>query len=451
MVRLPVARTLLVAATLITFGSVGASAQETLTLDRAVQDAVERNPSLRSARAATNEQAAHRAEARASWFPRVAFDESWQRSNQPVFVFSSLLASRQFTAANLAGDGLNRPAALGFFRTSIALEQDIFDGGRRKAAVTTASLNEEIAQLTADETAARVAESATEIYGRILKSEALLRSTDGSRDSVRADITRAEHRRDAGVATDADVLALVARAADLDQRAIQLRGDGAIAKAELNRLTGAPIDRAFSVVMPPEGAREAGTDDLASLLAEAETSRPEMRRAAAAQQAVEVARASVRSALLPQVTAQAGWEADGTSFDARAAAWSAGGDLRWSLSLGGAEVARLRSMTDARARAAADAEDARAAVHLEVITAFHRLRTAAAQQTAGRAAVDQARESERIVRDRFESGLAGVTDLLRASGAVLEAEAQRVSAMTDLFVGIVQLRRAVGRPLLSTR
>ena len=156
-------------------------------------------------------------------------------------------------------------------------------------------------------------------------------------------------------------------------------------------------------------------------------------------------RKSAHAALIPQVAAQAAFEFSGTQFNDRASAWLVGAEVRWSLSLGGAERARLQAATEARTRAAADAEDVRAAVHVEVVTALRRLQAAAARRAAGRAAVEQARESHRITRDRFEAGLAGVTDVLRASSAAVDAESQRVSAVVDVVVSEAMLRRALGR------
>src|SRR5581483_7803901 len=96
-------------------------------------------------------------------------------------------------------------------------------------------------------------------------------------------------------------------------------------------------------------------------------------------------------------------------------------------------------------RAAAEYDDVRAGVHVEVVTAAGRIESARAREAVGRAAADQARESQRIIRDRFEQGLAGVNDVLRASTAVLEAEANRTAALIDTMIADAMLRRAVGR------
>jgi outer membrane protein len=422
------------------------SAQELLTVDRAVQDALAQNASLRAARAAVSETDARFGEARSGWFPRVSVTETWQRGDQPVFVFSSRLAARQFAATNFAIDALNHPDAVGFFRNSIAIEQMLFDGGRQRSIVESARSHREIAQLSSDEASAALVLTTVQAYGRTVMAGAGRRAAEAALEAAREDLSRAQHRRDTGIATDADVLALVAHVADLEQQAIQHEGDAAVARAELNRLMGIPIEREYQVVEPSRDDSSAlATATVDALLTEADGRRPELRRAAAAQRLRDADRQNARAALIPQVAAQAGFDVSGTQFGNRASAWLVGAEVRWSLSLGGAELARLRAAGDARIRAAAEAEDIRAAVHVEVVTALRRLQTANARRSAGRAALEQARESHRITRDRFEAGLASVTDVLRASSAVVDAETQRISAAVDAVVSEAMLRRALGR------
>jgi outer membrane protein TolC len=65
--------------------------------------------------------------------------------------------------------------------------------------------------------------------------------------------------------------------------------------------------------------------------------------------------------------------------------------------------------------------------------------------TVGATAVSQARESQRIIRDRYEAGLVGVGDLLRAAQAVLDAELQHTAAQVEVITAAAMLDRAVGR------
>ncbi len=421
-------------------------AQDLLTVDQAIQQALAQNPSLRAARAAVDETGARVTETRSAWFPRVSVAESWQRGNQPVFVFGSLLSSRQFTAANFAIDALNHPDPISFFQTSVGIDQLLFDGGRQRAAVRGARLQSEITRLSLDEARAQVAVSTIEAFGRVLAAEAATRAVTGALQAAQRDRARAGDRRDAGMATDADVLALDAHVADLEQRRIQHDGDAAIARASLNRVMGVPIGRSYQVADAPRAAAVSpAAADLDALLAEADANRPEVGRAIAAEGVARAGRSQARASLVPQVAAQGIVGASGTSFADRASSWIVGAEARWNLSFGGAERARLRAAAAAETRAAAEADEARAGVHVEVVTALRRLQAADARLAAGRAAVRQAQEAERIVRDRFEAGLATVTDLLRATSAVLDADAQRSSASVDALVADAQLRRALGR------
>ena len=420
--------------------------QEPLTLDAAVKAALDQNASLRAARAASAEAAARVTEARSGWFPRVSFAESWQRSDQPVFVFSSLLAARRFGAGNFALDALNNPDPHGFFRTSVGVEQMLFDGGRQRSLTTAATLHRDIARLAADQAAAGVALETTQAFGRVLTAQAAARSAAAGLEAARQDLSRAEQRRDVGMATEADVLALAVHAADLQQRAIQAEGDAAVGVAELNRLTGAPIDRAAPLVEPStQGGAVLESSNLAELLAEAGRARPELRRAAAAEQVAHAARRQATAALVPRLSANALMDWNGTSFSDRASGWLMGAQMGWTFSAGGAELAQRKAAAESIARARAELDDARAAVQVEVVSALRRVQSARAREAAGRAAVKQAAESQRIIRDRFDAGLATVNDVLRASTSLLDAEADRTSALVEATVSEAALRRALGR------
>ncbi|MEP6467597.1 MAG: TolC family protein, partial [Parafilimonas sp.] len=350
---------------------VAAAAQAPLTLETAVQATLARNASLRAARAGRDEAAAGVAQARSALFPRVSVSESWQRGDQPVFVFSSLLAARHFAATNFAIDTLNHPDPIDFFQTTIGVEHVLFDGGRRRAANDVAARQREIAQAAVDEAASGLAVAATQTFGRIIAVQAAYQASEAGLAAAREDLARAERRRDAGLATDADVLALVVHVADLQQRSIQAAGDGDIARAELNRLMGGPIDRDFRAVEPSNiQLDDPAAANLAAMFAEADAARPEMGRAAASVEIADAGRRQARAGLIPQLAAQGAFEVSGTRLNDRASAWLVGGELRWTFSTGGAELAQITRASASTVRARAEVDEARAAVHVEIVSAL---------------------------------------------------------------------------------
>lgn len=421
-----------------------AAAQEVLTLDAAVAQALTRNPGLAAARAGQDEARFRVDEARSRFFPRVTVSESWQRGNNPVFVFSSLLSARQFTAANFAIDALNRPEAVGFFHGAVVAEQVVFDGGRIRAGLGASRQAAAMASATLAESELDVAARVAATYGRVLTAEVARRAADTAADAASEDVARAERRRDAGTVTEADVLTLRVHLANMRQRAIEAAGQAAVARAELNRLRGVAVETPFATQEPPP-APAGAPRDWSALAAEALANRPDLVRAAAAVDLAEASRRQARASWLPQVGAQAAYQYDGLAFSSRATNWVVGGEARWTFNTGLGDRAAVRAAAAAGQQARASLDEARAAVHVDVLSAVRALESAEARETVAAATVAQARESERIIRDRYDAGMVGVQDVLGAAAAVLGAETTRVGALADRLTAAAALDRAIGR------
>ena len=420
------------------------AARETLTIDQAVAAALANNAMMRAAKAGEREAAAHVEEARAGYLPRVDYVESWQHGNDPVYVFGSLLTEQRFTAANFDLGALNHPDPLTNHQGMIVVQQPIFDS-TRLAGIRSAGLGSQIAQQMTAEGRADLALGVTRVYGMVLQAIAGRKAADAAVDAANDDLTRTEQRRDAGFITEADVLSLQVFLAQMQERQIRAASGEAIARAQLNQLMGVPLDKPFSLVEPPPPSAAttppATNEETAALENRAVVHRADTQVALA-----DTARTAAKAAFLPQVYFQGMYELNGNTFGNRASAWMVSGQLRFNLFAGFGDAARLKAASAAESRAKAERDNALDSVRLEVRTARAEYDAALAREAVGRAAVLQARESQRIIRDRYESGLAGVTDVLRAATALLDAETLRISSIVDVMVGRAALDRAVGRP-----
>jgi outer membrane protein len=420
-----------------------ALAQARLTLAEAIDAAVTRNPALQAARSEADRAAAEAEVARSAWWPALTLTESLQRGNQPVFVFGARLAAERFTAEDFAVSRLNAPEATSLFSTRLFVNQLVFDGGRTPGVVSAAAALRDVASAEADIAVAQMALSVTKLYGEVLSGQSRVRALDANVASAAEDLMRAGRRRDAGSATDADVLAASVQLAEMRQRRLQADAVVASARAQLNRLMAAPVDASFEVVESPP-ASSSGSD-LPTLFKEAEGARPELRRAAAHVRAAEARERQARALWWPQIMARAGLEWNGLRAGDRAGSWIIGGEAQWSLSLSGGDAARRRAASASRNAAVAAMNDLRAAIHVEVLTASRQLETALARITVGAAAVAQSEERARVVRNRYEAGLSPMTDVLAAASATLDAESRRVAAIVDALVAGAELHRALGR------
>jgi outer membrane protein TolC len=418
-------------------------AQTPLTLTEAIARARAQNPDAGSTAAAEREAALRVRQAHAGYWPRVDVAESWQRGNQPVFVFSSLLAQRQFTAADFALDALNRPDPVNNFRAAVTVEQPLFDASTR-ANVAAAAISRDVAvahRLAVDRD---LAASVTAAYGRVLVAAAVRESAAAAAETARADRELVGNRRDAGRATDADVLQLDVYLSRTSERQIRSAADERIARAELNQLMGEPLGHTFALdrsVAPTV----LDTADVASLEAEALKNRPDVKLAALQEQLAGSAASAARGAFLPQVKAQGGWEFNGGTWNARASSWVVGAVATVNLFHGFADKARLAEAREQAARRRFERDKAETAARLAVHVALAGLEAAHASEAVGRTAVEQARESHRVIRDRYEAGLTDAASLLRAAEAVTLAETQQTTATVAVLTETAALERALGR------
>ncbi len=85
---------------ILTLWTFPAAAQDPMSLKDAVQLALKQNKAVEASAAARSAAESRIVEARSGKLPKVNYAESWTRSDNPVFVFSSLLTQHQFSAQN---------------------------------------------------------------------------------------------------------------------------------------------------------------------------------------------------------------------------------------------------------------------------------------------------------------------------------------------------------------
>ena len=427
--------------------AVPAAAQAPLSLSEAIARAKARNPDAGSAAAAEREAAERVTQVRAGFLPKVDVAESWQRGNHPVFVFSSLLAQRQFAPADFAQsrlDALNHPDATNNFRAAFSVEQSLFD--RTTAAnIRAASIGRDMAATGRRLVDHDLTAAVTDAFGRVLIAAANARSAAATVETARADRELAGNRRDAGRVTDADVLQLDVYLARTLEQQVQATSDERIARAQLNQLMGEPLTTMFSLDLTPPAiaidiTNPAGLED------EAVKNRPEVALAVHQEQLAAATVEAAQAAFLPQVAAQGLWELNGGVWSSRSSSWTAGVVARINLFHGLADKARLAEAREQAARRAIEKGKAETMARLDVQIAIARLEAARASEAVGRSAADWAQESHRIIRDRYASGVADVAVLLRSADAVQQADAQQIAARVHVLTATATLQRAIGRP-----
>ena len=419
-------------------------AQDPMSLIDAVHRALDRNKSVEASVAAQKVAESRIAEARAGALPKVNYSESWARSDNPVFVFSSLLTQHQFGEQNFQVGPLNRPDFIDNFQSQVSADQTLYDAGQTKHAVRSAELTKDLTREEGRRTQMEVIASVIRSYCDTLLGAEQLNATSQAMRSAQADLERAQAVRSAGMSTDVDVLSIRVHLASVREQQIRRAADLDVARAALNDALGLPLDTAHTLstaltpLKLPEGL-------LADYEKNALSERPEARQVKLATSLAENRAATARSSLLPQVGFHAAFEADRQRFyDRGGANWLVSIGLRWNLFNGFSDKARIQESKFALRQSEAEQEHAGSAIRLQVRRAYADLRAARQRIEVAKASVAEAEESLRITQNRYESGMSNVTDILRTETAVLEARTRHLTAMHDQRIAAAMLELAAG-------
>ncbi len=424
--------------------------QATLSLAEAASRALEHNPELAIDAPG---QAAARMDlkaGRAGYLPRIDFEQSLTGGNNPVYVFGTLLTQQGFGSANFALDALNSPDPVKNLQTRFTAQQTIYDFGRTSKRVESARLGIDSADLDHEEHVRQVLLATCDAYYSVSLAHSALETARTSIASAEAFVQQAQARVSSGLAVEADLLRGQVHLAVAHQQEIEAQGRREIARASLNRLMGAPLDSAFgdtaalvqmSFALPAED----------ELRAEQLRRRPDYQRMLADVRRAELEAGSRKSDLWPVLGAFGTWEIDNPSLsDYGGNNWGAGISLRWNLFAGGADTARLQAARHRLEQSQRQSEALASSLALQVHQALIEARTAAQQVEAMRAIETQSQESLRILQNRYEAGLATMTDLLAAETSRAAARTALAGAIYRYRVSYARLEYAAGTLSLTS-
>ncbi|MDQ8154356.1 MAG: TolC family protein [Gemmatimonadota bacterium] len=409
-----------------------------LTLADALRRADQAAFANRGARAAADNQRAVAAGALRGVLPAIGADASLLRTTDPINAFGFSLKQRGVSMASFNPATLNDPAAITNYAAGLTLQQplvnvDAWAGLRAARAASAASASQ--ADWTRVTTRANVVQA---FYGAVVAGEmaATMRAAErAATEHVRA----AELAATNGLVTRSDALLARVRAGDVMTQRLEAESRARMARAQLAVLLGAPGDTAFVLpaALPLADARLAVRDG--------SNARADVRAAELARDAARLDRQRASAAMLPRLNGFARYEWNAPDrVGAGKPMWTLGAMLSWSPFGGGAEWAD-RQGAIARARGAdVQAEGARAAASLEREQADESWRVATARVAIADTSVQQSDEALRIVRRKYEGGLAAISELLDAAAANTQARLMRSDARFQLIAAAAARLRAWG-------
>jgi len=416
-----------------------------LTLEQAVQRAVEQGVDMRLARAAVVSANGQVREAFSPALPQITTSLTYTRQFASIYSgldpgsgFDTLFKNTPFGAPNA-------------WNLQLQASQLLWSGGKVGAGLAAAKSFRQVATLQQEETAAEVTFQVKRAYWDAALQGRLVTIAVDNLDEARQHLREVQLYQQAGTRAEYDLLLAQVDAANQEPAVVAARNGYDVARLELKRLLNLPANQplvlmttldSLNPTIPVVVADSVGGPVRPGLAATDATVHQE-------EQLLKVARAD-RWPTLSFTTTFNEQAFPGKFFPVSAdltQGWN--GEVKLSLPLftGFRTSGRIEQAQASVLRAKAQRDQFYLQVDLQVAQARAEVERARALLAARHQTVRQGRRAHHLASVRYTNGMATQVDVSAARVAALRAEVNEVQAVRDYFVALAQLERALGRPV----
>ena len=418
-----------------------------LTLDQAVQRALDQGSDMQLARAAVLEANGQVREALSGALPQITGSVVYTRQ------FASIYQGLSSDTSQLGKLFQNTPfAAPNSWNVQLQATQLIWSGGKVGAGLAAAKSFRQVATLQQSETAADVALQVKQAYWNATLQQRLLEIAAQNLDQARQHLREVELYRHAGTRAEYDLLRAQVDAANQEPGVVQARNSYDVAVLDLKRLLNLPASQELvlqtmlqspDATIPVIADDSLGGPDRPSLAAAEATVREQ-------QQLERVARAdrwptlSATTTYNEQAFPQDVFPGGGDQFHR---GWTGEVKLSFPIFLGFKTSGTIEQAQARVMRARAQRDQTQRQIEMEVTQAKGEVERAQSSLSARRKTVQQAQRAQYLAGVRYTNGMATQLDVTDARVAAQQAEVNEVQATRDYYVALAQLERALGRPV----
>jgi len=415
-----------------------------LSLQAAIDRALEANPTLMAQRAQADAVGALPAKASPAFLPSIELQLQGMRTDDPVAVFGLKLRQGNFTAPDFDIDALNNPDPYGGWNAVATAQMPLLApegiygyAAARKAAAASAA--------GAARAAAATRFFVTRAYWDTQLAAHQVEALDVAIASVRAHRDRAEAMRAQGLVTglDARLAGLKASELEVHRLAAQAQADNARSalRAMLALPDSVPLVLTDSLRLEDAAPACGPADEACSL-----DQRSDL---AAYRYGEDAADLQIKQAWWSQLPAIAAFGSIGhfsqaAPFSDGGGNWTVGVGLSWPILRGLSGVGAVKAAKAEHRAATAQREAAERQAQLEVMEATRMLEAARQRVAVAGAAEQEARQALEHAQLRYRTGAAPITELLDVQAAQTNASLSHLAARRDLLVAAAALDLAYG-------
>jgi outer membrane protein len=320
----------------------------------------------------------------------------------------------------------------------------LYDFGNRKALIENARQLLLAASATQNSTVQNILLNTTVAYYQVQANIAALAAAQQAERAAEESFKAANARYTAGVATPADKLQAQTAYAQLTLQRITTEGNLRIARGNLANMMGLPASRPVLLVASINEAPPGILDSVETLIEQAGQRRPDL---IASEAQLEAARASIdasKAVTKPNISVGISNSLQDGSQLAGNSTTTLGVTVSIPLFSGYAPSYRIRAAEATADLRAAQRDQLRLQISLDVWSAYQNLRTALQSMTASKTLLESAEQSYRVAFGRYKAGVGNIIDTLNAQSALASARQQNIQAGLNSNVARATLAQAMG-------
>ena len=420
-----------------------------LTLQKAIDTALQKNPALLSAE---NDLKAARWDVKRSYFtlfPNVDVEFGYSRLDNATVRRANVFydVGREYFA-NLPGvnpDDIRPSAWLDSYGTRINVVQPIYNGGANWAGVNMALAAKDQQRHSLEQTKQDIIFRVQEAYFNVLKAQEMVALMKEALQSTQEHLNTTRRMMEVGLRSRADELRWEVQLADDEGNCITAENQLAITETALKNVMGVEYGDRFELDTI-QGLPEDVDEPLQALIDRAMEYHPGIR---AAESAVDIQKADVRLAwagFQPKINFiySYGWERNNTLALDSFEDWNASVSVDIPIFHSFSEYASLK-----RAKALLESvqqaeEEYRRTVAMQLTNASLNVKSALKKVTIAQKAVEQAQENLRIIENKYEVGMASNVEVIDVQVAYTGAKANAINALYDYHIARADVERAMG-------
>jgi outer membrane protein len=431
---------LLIAGVIAMIGS--AAWAEKLEYRQCVAKALAQNPDLAISQAQIEQAQAAVRQATGKRLPQLNLSLTATRSNDALNAFGMKLGQERISLADFNPATLNDPNAVNNFNTRIELLVPVYNGGMVQSYVDTAKAYVRAAQAGDEAARQQLAKHVLMAYQGVHTARAYIKLADEARVAAEEYVRISDRLHKQGMVVKSDVLSAKVNLEDIKVKGVEARNAEAAALNQLALLMGQSLDEPLNVGEPVTPELLAGSP--ADLRAQALNEHAGLR---ALRNQVDGAGAQVgaaRAGKKPQfnVMLRQDWNDQNPGLDA--SSYTVAGVLSWAAFDGGVNNATIDRASAQRSELVARLRQAEEGIAYQVTDARRKALEAEEKIIAREAGQAQAQEAQRLVKKRYENGMATLIEVFGAQAQLDKANADLVASRYELAVNRAELKRVVG-------